>query len=162
MVSSIRERLHPRRSLAPLGVAFLLGLAVHAVDQLQHVRAGPVPILLTAPVVATLGYLHSRPDTGWKRLVVLLAWGFVGSGLAILGTYTTTGSYQLPRLLTDSELVLVDLGLFLWFVLVLTAGYVLGARTDSRWSIAALLAAPAVQSTFGFVLIALLEASVPG
>lgn len=140
-----RDRLSPKRSILPVVLAFLGGLLVHVVDQGLNFRAGPVPVLVTAPVVAVLGYVRVRPDVTTRRLAVLTGWGFVGSGVALLGVYVFATSYQLPRPMTDPELVLYDLGLFCWFVLALTGAYVLAARTIDRYAWAAISAGPLAQ-----------------
>lgn len=46
----------------------------------------------------------------------------------MLGYYLVGVSYQLPRALTDWELMVADLGMFLWFVLALAAVYGVAAR----------------------------------
>lgn len=107
-------------------LAFLLGLGIHLIDQALFVRAGPIPILLTAPVVATLVYLRFR-DATRRRILALLAWGAVGSGIGVLGLSLSVVNYQLPRAMTDLEMILYDLGMFLWFVLALAAVYAIAA-----------------------------------
>lgn len=162
MATQPKNRLDPRRSLIPVIVAVLLGLGLHAVDQTLYFRAGPVPILLTAPVVATLGYLYREPATGMVRLIALLAWGGIGSGLGVLGVYLVAVSYELPRPLTSSEMLLFDLGMFLWFVLALTAAYAVAARADGMRAYVALLLGPLLQAAYGLLLVVLVTIGVYG
>ncbi|EMA29716.1 hypothetical protein [Haloarcula japonica] len=145
-MSERRQRTQARLSLVPAAVALSLGLVGQMVDQFLFVRAGPVPILVTAPVTATLLYLHAKPAS-YQRVAALAVWGFIGSGAAILGVYLGTVNYYLPRSLTATEMVGYDLGLFLWFVAALTAMYGLAARTADRpfRATALLLSAPLVQ-----------------
>lgn len=162
MATQSEHRLDPRRSLIPVVVAVLLGLGLHAVDQTLYLRAGPVPILLTAPVVATLGYLYRKPATEIIQLIALLAWGGIGSGLGVLGVYLVAVSYELPRPLTSAEMLLFDLGMFLWFVLVLTAAYAVGARADGGKAYVALLLGPLIQAAYGVFLVVLVTIGVYG
>lgn len=159
MATEFSRRFDPRASLTPAAVALLVGLVAHAVDQALFVRAGPVPALVTAPVVATLLYLHLRDATRWQTLL-LLAWGAVGSGLGILGVYLVAVGYELPRVLTPVEMVLWDFGLFLWFVLVLGVTYVVTARRRGWTTVATLLLAPVVQATYALFLVALVVTGV--
>lgn len=153
------ERFDPRDSRLPVALTFLVGLLVHAIDQMLYFRAGPIPILITASTVAVLAYLYVRPETRIRWLVVLLCWGVVGSGLALLGVFLIGSSYQLPRSMTDQELVLFDLGLFLWFVLALAGAYVLAARSidSNRQTLAAALTGPFLQFAWMPVFIVLVE-----
>ncbi|SDM60460.1 hypothetical protein SAMN04487949_2229 [Halogranum gelatinilyticum] len=156
MATDTGRRFRPQISLASVVVAFLLGTLAHAVDQMLFVRAGPIPLLLTAPVVATLLYVRLRATTR-QQVLALLGWGVVGSGLAVLGVYLRVVGYYLPRPLTPTEMVLYDFGMFLWFVLGLSAVYVLAARRTGRTAIATLLLGPVVQALFGFVTVFLVE-----
>jgi hypothetical protein len=149
IVSSIRHNINPRQSLVPTGVVFLLGLGVHAIEQALFVRAGPIPIVVTAPLVATLLYLWLR-DATRARTLVLLAWGAVSSVIAILAVYLLTVSYELPRALTEVEMVLYDLAMFLWFVLALAAVYAFVARRDGPHFLVAL--SPVLQAAFSLSL----------
>lgn len=151
MDARARRRIHPRTSLLPAVTAFLLGFGIHLIDQGLFARAGPIPILLTAPVVATLVYLRFR-DATRGRILALLVWGAVGSGIAVLGIYVATVNYQLPRALTDLEMVLYDLGMFLWFVLALAAVYAIAARRRGRGAVGVLLLAPIAQAAFAGVM----------
>lgn len=108
---TLGRRVHPRTSLLPALAALLVGLLLHAIDQSTAFRVGPVPILVTAPVVATLCYLRVR-EASWKRILGLLGWGVASSGLGVLGVYVVAVSYRLPRALTGPEMALYDLGLF--------------------------------------------------
>lgn len=156
---SDRSRLDPRVSSLPVLVAFLVGVFVHAVDQLLHFRAGPGPVLLTAPVVSVLAYVRLRPETDSRWLLVLLCWGALGSGLAILGVYLVATAYRLPRPMTDPEMVLYDLGLFLWFVLALAGASAFAARDAGGRSrgLAALSSGPVLQFGWILVVVALAE-----
>lgn len=143
----------------PAAVALLLGIALHAVDQALFVRAGPVPILLTAPVVATLLYRRTR-GVGRRAALALLAWGLVGSGAAVLAVYAGVVGFELPRALTEFERVLYDLGMFLWFVLALAGAYAVAARTRGRASVAALLLGPVAQAAYALLLRLLVAAGL--
>jgi len=68
------RKLGQRISLAPATVAVTLGLVAHVIDQFLYPRAGPVPMLVTAPAVATLLYLHLQPTT-YRRIAALALWG---------------------------------------------------------------------------------------
>lgn len=150
------RRVHPRTSLLPAVAALLVGLLLHAIDQSVAFRAGPVPILVTAPVVATLCYLRVR-EASARRILGLLGWGVVGSGLGVLGVYVVAMSHRLPRALTGPEMVLYDLGMFLWFVVALAVAYAV-AGSVSRWSAAAvLLGAPVAQASFALATVLLAE-----
>lgn len=159
MGTEFYHRVRPRESLVPVVIAFLLGLVIHAVDQALFVRAGPFPILLTAPIVATLTYLRVRNATR-RRVFALLAWGFVGSGAAVLGVYLAVVGYELPRALTGLEMVLYDLGMFLWFVLTLAAAYALSAHRRGRSAVVALLLGPVVQAAFALLMVLLVESGL--
>lgn len=152
-----RGRLDSR---LPVALAFVGGLVVHVVDQLLQFRSGPIPVLLVAPVVAVLAYRHVRPETPPRRFVLLLCWGVVGSGLAVLGVFVVATSYRLPRPLTGPETVLYDLGLFLWFVLSLTGTYAAVARRVDRhrYALAGVLAGPLVQFSWILLVVAVAEA----
>lgn len=149
--------------MPPAVIAFLVGLTLHGIDQSLHARAGPVPILVAAPTVATLAYLASRPDASGRRITGLLGWGGVGSGLAILVFFVIVVQYQLPRSLTGPEMVVLDVAMFLWFVGALTAAYVVAANVESttdigaRRSIAAIAAAPVLQAMFVLLVVFLAE-----
>lgn len=154
------SRFDPRESRLLVVLAFLGGTLVHGVDQLLHFRAGPIPVLVTAPTVAVLTYLYMRSETRLGRLVALLGGGFVGTGLAVLGVYVVASSYRLPRPMTDPELVLYDFGLFLWFVLSLAGVYaVVARRTDQvRYGLTAVLFGPLLQFTWILLFVVLVEA----
>jgi len=149
----LRHRRQSRISPVPTAVALGLGLVVHLIDQFLFVRAGPVPILVTAPATATLLSLHIRAAT-YQRIAGFAVWGLVGSGSAMIGVYLGTVNYSLPRSLTGTEMVVYDLGLFFWFVTSLTAMYGVAARADGRQirATAAVFLAPVVQVAWvGFV-----------
>lgn len=152
----MKRRLYPGTGLLPAVAVVLGGLLLHAVDQMPSFRAGPVPILVTAPIVATLVYLSVR-RTPARRAFGLLTWGVVGSGLGVLGYYLVGVSYQLPRALTDWGLIVADHGMFLRFVHALAAVYGVAARLPRWTAVAALLSAPVVQATFAVALIVLVE-----
>jgi hypothetical protein len=90
-------------------------------------------------------------------MLALLGWGVVGSGLGVLGVYVVAVSYQLPRALTDREMVLYDAGMFLWFAVALAAAYVVAGRVSRRAAVAALLGAPVAQAAYALVLVLLVE-----
>lgn len=155
--------LDPRRSISPAVVAFFGGLLAHGIDQFLSFRAGPIPILATAPVVAVLAYVAIHPEVSRRRVLALLSWGAVGSGLAILAFFVIGVQYQLPRPLTGLEMVVLDFAMFLWFVGTLTAAYVAAAsiesttRTGNRRSIVAIIAGPVLQATFVLLVVVLGE-----
>ena len=153
MASRLGRRRQSRLSLVPGTVALGLGLVAHLIEQFLFVRAGPVPILLTAPAVATLLYLHVRAAT-YQRIAALAVWGFVSSGTAMVGVYLGVVNYYLPRSLTSAEMVVYDLGLFLWFVASLSAMYGIAARAEGRPSRAkaVILSAPLVQVAWVLVV----------
>lgn len=156
------HRFDPRHSALPVLLVFLGGILMHSVDQVLNFRAGPLPILVTAPSVAALAYLYYRPDVTARHFGVLIGWGVVGTGLAILGVYLHATSYQLPRAMTEPEMVLYDLGMFLWFVLALTGAYASGARIieQDRYRLAAILTGPILQLGWGLVVVLLVEIGV--
>lgn len=154
MATDLRHRTQSRLSLRPASVAFLLGAVLHALDQAVAFRAGPVPILATAPAVAVLTSLHFR-EASYQRLAALLVWGVVASGAAVLGLYLLTVNYTLPRPLTGMEMVAYDFGMFLWFVLALVGTYVAAARRRGRAALLALLLSPVVQCAFAVVMVVL-------
>jgi hypothetical protein len=158
-VTAFARSPHLRESKLPVVLVLAVGLLLHAIDQAAFARAGPVPILLTAPAVATLVYLRVRSATR-RRTVGLVGWGAVATGLGVLGAYLVAVRYQLPRALTGLEMVLYDLGMFLWFVVVLAVVYAVAARNPGRPAVLALLSAPALQAAFGFVLVLLAEMGV--
>ncbi|MDS0297378.1 hypothetical protein NDI76_01310 [Halogeometricum sp. S1BR25-6] len=156
MSRTLGRHAHPRTSLLPAAAALLVGLLLHAIDQSIAFRAGPGPILVTAPVVATLCYLRVR-EASSKRILGLLGWGVAGSGLGVLGVYVVAVSYLLPRELTGQEMVLYDLGMFLWFVVALAAAYVVAGSVSRPLAAAALLGAPVAQASVTLVLVLLVE-----
>lgn len=153
------RRVRPSESLLPAAVAFLLGIAAHAVDQALFVRARPIPFLLTAPLVATLVY-HRFADPTRRQILALLAWGFLASWLAVFAVYFQAVGTELLRVMTGLEMVLYDLGLFLWFVLALAAAYAFAARNSGRRAVVALLLGPFVQATFSLLMVLLVESGL--
>lgn len=143
----------------PRGAGVPRGLLVHIVDQALHFRAGPIPILVTAPTVAVFAYGYARPDTIVRRLLALAGWCVVGSGLALLGMYLHAVSYRLPRPMTEPEMALYDLGLFCWFVASLTGIYVLAARRgdQNRRALVAIASAPLLQLAWILAVVVLVE-----
>ncbi|MFC7078675.1 hypothetical protein [Haloarcula halophila] len=137
-----------RRSNVPVAVAFLLGLVAHAVDQLLFLRAGPIPILVAGPVVATLLFARVRPRTPPLQTVGLLLWGAAGSGIAVLLVYVQAVSMELPRPLSGTEMVLFDVGMFCWFVGVLAAGYAHAAGQRPDRAVALLAVLPILQAAY--------------
>lgn len=154
--------LDPRESSLPILVVFVGGVLMHAVDQFLHLRAGPIPILVTAPTVASLAFLYSRPNTSLRRVGLLLLWGFIGTGLAVIAVALHAISYQLPRAMTELEMVLYDLGMFLWFVFSLAGAYRAAARVTERngYLLAVILVGPIVQ--VGWALVVVLAVMVSG
>jgi riboflavin transporter FmnP len=136
-------------------------VVAHAIEQAVNVRAGPVSVLLTAPVVATLVYLRYR-DATRRALLALLAWGVLGTGAAVVVVAIWSIGYYLPRPLTDLEMLGYDFGLFLWFVLTLGAAYAIAARTGGRRAVVALLAGPVAQGAFALLVTLLVEAGLYG
>lgn len=151
MVLELRRDLHPRESLFPALAALIAGIILHAIDQALAFRAGPIPILLTAPIVGTLVYLHFR-DVTMRWIIGLAVWGFVGSGIAVIGVYLRVVNVILPRSLTESEMVLYDFGMFLWFVCALAAVYALAAHSPRRRAVGLVLISPIAQAAFGALI----------
>lgn len=87
---------------------------------------------MTAPLIAVFTYVHLRPNIGVRRVIALIRWGFVGSGVALLGVVFRALIFELLRAMTESEMIVYDLGLFLWFVFSLTAAYAVAARMNGR------------------------------
>lgn len=152
-------QVDPRHSVIPAILVFIAGLFMHSVDQALHVRAGPIPILVTAPTVATLVYLYGRPRTTGTQFGILLVWGAGGTGLAILGMYLHATTYELPRAMTGPEMLLYDLGPFLWFVVALTGAYAFSSRPleRDRYRVAAIIAGPILQLGWAVVVVGLVE-----
>lgn len=144
-------RFDPRAASTLIAVAVLCGIVLHAADQLLHARAGPVPVVVTAPAVAVLTYRYLHPEPRLRWLLALLCWSALGTGVAVLGAFVAGTTYRLPRPMTGTEMVLYDLGLFLWFVLSVPGAFALVARrTDRRrYVTAAALLGPVLQ--FGWV-----------
>lgn len=147
---SLDDRPHVRPSLTPAAVAFVGGLLLHAVEQALFLRAGPLPALVTAPVVATLAYLRFQPTT-YRGVVALTVWGVLSSAGGVALLYLATVNYTLPRVMTEWEMVAYDLGLFCWFVLSLAGVYVLAARMNRRERLVLSLA-PVVQGAFAVTM----------
>lgn len=145
-------RADPRTSLLPATVAVLAGLLGHAVDQLLFFRAGPVPIVVAGAVIAPLVALRYRPAMGAVRLVALGAWAALVSGVGVVLVYIQALSRDLPRPLSGPEMVVFDLGMFLWFVLALAGCSALAVRRSNPKALLVLAAAPAVQGAYGLVL----------
>lgn len=143
---SLGDRTHVRPSITPAAVAFVGGLLLHAIEQAMFLRAGPLPVFLTAPVVATLAYLHIRATT-YRRVAALTVWGALSTGCGVALLSLATVNDTLPRVTTEWEMVAYDLGLFCWFVLSLAGVYVLAARMRRRERLVLSLA-PAVQGAF--------------
>lgn len=156
MVHEYLSRAGVETSLRPAAVVFLLGLLADALDQALFVRAGPLPLLVTAPLVGTLVYVRFRPAST-HRLLGLLAWGFAGSGVAGLVVSLRVLGYVRPRQMTGVEMVLYDLAMFLWFVLGLALAYWLAARREGRGGVVYVGLAPVVQASFALVLMVLVE-----
>lgn len=126
------QYLDPRQSVFPVPLAFIIGLALHFVDQALNFRAGPVPIAIAAPLVAVFTYIYLQPNTWPRRFAVVSVWAVFGTGIALVGHALHSLSYRLPRPLTEPEMLLFDLGTFLWFVFALTIAYAVAARTNDE------------------------------
>lgn len=161
MATDLWHRTQPRLSLRPAVVALLVGAVLHMLEQAIATRAGPVPILVTAPVVAVFVYLRCH-EASYQRLATLLGWGIVGSGVAVIGHYLLTVNYFLPRPLTGAEMVVYDFGMFLWYVLALAGMYTVAARSRGRTAVLVLLLAPVVQTAFALVMVILVELGLYG
>lgn len=153
-------RYNPRRTITPAVGAFFVGLLFHAIDQAIAFRAGPIPILLTAPTVGVLVYLRLRSATEPRRAALLFTWGFVGSGLGVLAVYLLTVNYQLPRALTGPEMVALDFMMFLWFVFAVAFVYASATRLEGPRETLVVLTVPLVQAAFVSVLVVLVELGV--
>ena len=149
--------LDPRRSALPAGLVFLIGLGALLLDATTHPRPGPVAYLLFPTPVAVLSYLRVRPGASRRRLLGLAAWGYVGTTAAGLLTVLLAIGTRLPRPHEAWEFLLLDAGVFCWFVLALSAAYVAAARSHGSRSTAALVAGPFAQFG-GFLLLVLLTA----
>jgi hypothetical protein len=149
--------LDPRASAGPAALAFLLGLGLFLVDATANLRPGPLAYLLTPTPVAVALYLRLRPSTGRRRGAVRVAWGFLGTTAAGLLVVLVAIGTRLPRPYEAWEFFLLDLGVFLWFVVALAGAYAAAALTRGRGSTVAFAAGPVAQFT-GFLLTALLTA----
>jgi hypothetical protein len=101
-----------------------------------------------------------RTSTRPAVLVVLLAlaaWGYAGTTGAGRLTILLALGTRLPRPYDAWELLLLDVGVFCWFVLALTAAFVVAARGRDIRSTAALAAGPIAQFV-GFLALVLLTA----
>ncbi|WP_152041919.1 hypothetical protein [Salinigranum salinum] len=149
--------LDPRRSALPATAVFALGLGLFLLDATSNPRPGPVAYLLTPTPVAVLLYVRDRPTTGRRRLLALGAWGFVGTTAAGLLTVLVALGTRLPRPYEAWEFFLLDLGVFLWFVVALAGAFVVAARQHGRRERLALAAGPVAQFG-GFLLTTFLTA----
>ncbi|AZH26045.1 hypothetical protein [Haloplanus aerogenes] len=149
--------LDPRQSIVPAVIVFALGLGVFVLDATSNVRPGPVAYLLTPTPVALALYVRRRPTTGRRRLLGLAVWGLVSTTAAGLLTILVAIGTRLPRPYEAWEFLLLDAGVFLWFILSLAGAFVLAARWDGRRSTVALAAGPAVQFV-GFLLFVVVTA----
>lgn len=157
MTDTLPRALDPRASALPAALVFLVGLGALLLDATTHTRPGPVAYLLFPTPVAVLSYLWVRPDAGRRRLAVLAVWGYAGTTAAGLLAILLAIATRLPRPYEAWEFLLLDAGVFCWFVLALTAAFVTAARTRGRRSTAALLAGPVAQFG-GFLVLVLLTA----
>lgn len=148
---NVSQLADPRLSVIPAVVVFVLGLGLFLVDATVSVRPGPLAYLLTPTAVALLLYLRGRPTTSKGRLVALAIWGLVGTAAAGLLTIIVAIGTRLPRPYEAWELFLLDLGVFVWFVLALSGAFAVAARTRGWRSLIALLAGPIAQVA-GFLL----------
>jgi hypothetical protein len=147
----VSRLVDPRLSVIPALVVFGLGLVLFLVDSTLNPRPGPVLYLLTPTPVALGLYVRLRPTTGQPRLLGLAVWGFAGTTAAGLLTILVAIGTRLPRPYEAWEFFLLDLGVFLWFVLALSGAFVVAARTQGWRSRAALAAGPVAQFG-GFLL----------
>ncbi len=154
---TLPRALDPRASALPAVLVFLVGLGALLLDATTHTRPGPVAYLLFPTPVAVLSYLRVRPGTGRRRLLGLAAWGYAGTTAAGLLTILLAIATRLPRPYEAWEFLLLDAGVFCWFVLALTAAFVAAGRTRGARSTAALLAGPVAQFG-GFLVLVLLTA----
>ena len=138
-------------------LVFLVGLGALLLDAATHPRPGPVAYLLFPTPVAVLAYLRVRPETARRRLLGLVAWGYAGTTAAGLLTVLLAIATRLPRPYEAWESLLLDAGVFCWFVLALTAAFVVAAQTRGPRATAALAAGPAAQFG-GFLALVLLTA----
>ena len=157
MTEATTQWLDPRASAFPAALAFLVGLGALLLDATTHTRPGPVAYLLFPTPVAVLSYLRVRPGTTRRRLLGLVAWGYAGTTAAGLLTILLAIGTRLPRPYEAWEFLLLDAGVFCWFVLALTAAFVAAARTRGHRSTAALAAGPLAQFG-GFLALVLLTA----
>lgn len=142
---TVTRLLDPRQSIVPALVISSVGLVLFLVDATVNPRPGPVLYLLTPTPVALAVYVRLRPTTGHRRLLTLAGWGFAGTTAAGLLTVLVVLGTRLPRPYEAWEFFVLDLGVFLWFVLALTAAFVAAARTRGWRSNAALVLGPVAQ-----------------
>lgn len=154
--------LDPRRQYAPALLVFVVGFALHAIDQVANPRAGPVPVLVTAPLVACLAYVAASAQVDRRRFGFLVLWSFVGTGLALLAVVAVATTEYLPRALADPEQVLWDTALFVWFVVALALPYAVAARWDGRKASALIVAGPVLQALYAGLLALLVRYGVYG
>jgi len=157
MADTLPQALDPRASALPAVLVFLAGLGALLVDATTHTRPGPVAYLLFPTPVAVLSYLRVRPEVDRRRLVVLVVWGYAGTTAAGLLAILLAIATRLPRPYEAWEFLLLDVGVFCWFALALTAAFVTAGRTRGARSTAALLAGPVAQFG-GFLVLVLLTA----
>ena len=138
-------------------LVLLVGIGALLVDAATHPRPGPIAYLLFPTPVAVLSYLRVRPDVGRRRLLGLAVWGYAGTTAAGLLTVLLAIATRLPRPYEAWEFLLLDAGVFCWFVLALTAAFVAAGRTRGRRSTAVLLVGPLAQFA-GFLALVLLTA----
>lgn len=136
-------------------LVFLVGLGSLLLDAVTHPRPGPVAYLLFPTPVAVLSYLRGRPGTARGRLLGLAAWGYAGTTAAGLLAILLAIATRLPRPYEAWEFLLLDAGVFCWFVLALTAAFVTAARTRGPRAMVALAAGPVAQfgGVFALVLV---------
>jgi hypothetical protein len=154
---TLPRTLDPRTSLLPPVLVFLVGLGALLLDATTHPRPGPVAYLLFPTPVAVLSYLRARPGTARRRLLGLAAWGYAGTTAAGLLVILLAIATRLPRPYEAWEFLLLDVGVFCWFVLTLTAAFLVAARTRGARATMALAAGPVMQFG-GFLVLVLLTA----
>ncbi len=150
--------LDPRESAVPSLLAFFAGLGLFLADTVSNPRPGPVAYLLTPTLVAVPLYVRQRPATGRHRLVALAVFGLVGTTAAGLLSILVALGTRLPRPYEAWEFFLLDLAVFLWFVVALAGAFVGAARTHGRREAVVLVAGPVAQFG-GVVLVVALTAT---
>lgn len=149
-----------RRRSTPVFLVFAVGFGLFAIDQVANPRAGPVPVLVTAPLIASLAYVRNSDGVDRRQFGFLVLWSFLGTALALLFVVAYVQSGRLPEPATDVDRVVWDTGLFLWFVLALSAAYGLSARWDGKRAGATAVVGPLLQAAYVVILTVLVDAGL--